>query len=310
MLKISRKKIKKILAVVFFCLVVVLGVLVYVWLENRRPPVLEVYVMSLKSGQSVFIRTPNDKRILIDGGTNSEIIRYISSILPFYARNIDKIIVTTADSNHVTGLIDVINRYFVGEVIVPSVSLEDFELASSSDQIYQTFIDIANKAKIPIRKVLAGDMISLDNVSATSSVKLDVLFPVASSSFIYSKASGPELVAKISYGSTSIMLAGDVTPKIQKFIASSSPDLKSEVLILSQNAITNNIAATFMTVAEPDQLVYSKSKGTTVKMAAKVSTKIKPDPLAGIPEDQRFNIREVGELRIVSDGKSIEIIKQ
>src|SRR5689334_6366418 len=148
--KIASKLISKpVIIGAVSVLAVSAGLAGYVWYENHRPPVLEVYVIPLKTGQALFIRTPNDKRILVDGGTNSEIIRYISKILPFYSRRIDQIIVTRTDGAHVTGLIDAVNRYAVGEVVAPGITLESLGLASSTDQIHQTFLDAAASHKIP-----------------------------------------------------------------------------------------------------------------------------------------------------------------
>ena len=343
---ISSKNFKTLVVAGAISITAASGVAGYVWYENWRPPVLEIYIFALKSGQAIFIRTPSDKRILIDGGTNSEIVRRISSKLPFYSRRIDKVIVTKADGKHVSGLVDVIGRYSVGDIFVPGIELEDLGLASTTDQIYQTFVNVAQNVKVPIKEIVAGDKVILDenssmskisgvgadtSASVGSAVFLEVFFPAtstivtttvnqseASSTFKYSKASAPELVARISYGSTSVMLAGSITPKIQKFVATSSSTpafstesgligIKSDVLIVSQNVTANNTTPAFIGKVAPNYLIYSRS-GTTKSatlISTPTSTKEKPDPLVGIPEDHRFNIRDAGELKIVSDGKSI-----
>ncbi|MEI6396499.1 MAG: hypothetical protein WCO48_00255 [Candidatus Taylorbacteria bacterium] len=292
----SSKRINKIIATAAICTTVIAVVGFYVWYEGQRPPLLEIYIIALKSGQAIFVRTPNDKRILIDGGMNSEIIRHLSTILPFYTRRIDTLVVTKSDGKRVSGLIDILSRYSINEVVVPGVDLVGLGLASSTDQIYQAFLDAVVSAKVPMKKIVAGDSIILDNFSTTTQeVSLDVIFPVSGGGFKYSKASSPELVARISYGSTSVMLAGAATPKIQKFIvnASSTPpsstDLKSDVLILSQNATTSNIAPVFMSAVSPDDIIYSKAKATNML------------------KEHRFNIREVGTLKVVSNGKNVEI---
>src|ERR1700690_3654211 len=69
----------------------------YVWKEEHHPAILEIYAFNLKSGRSYFIRTPDDKRILVDGGANSEIIGELTRILPFYSRRIDSLIATGQD---------------------------------------------------------------------------------------------------------------------------------------------------------------------------------------------------------------------
>ena len=301
---------------------VLLGTSVYVWHENQRPPILEIYVIPLKSGQALFIRTPSDKRILVDGGTNSEIIRHISDILPFYSRHIDTVMVTRTDGVHTSGLIDVIERYGVGEIVIPGVSLGDLGSASSTDQIYETFIETVERLKIPIKKVVAGDKLVFDK--GVLPVVSGILFPVATSTlsvnlssssissspknFAYSKASAPELVFNISYGSTSIMVIGSVTPKIQKFIVSTSSisnamtSLMSDidVLVTSKTPITSNLAPVFLEKYSPANIVYSK-------VLTKAKTDYVTDNTSAVSSSTTsgtmFNIREVGVVKIVSDGK-------
>ena len=68
-------------------------------------------------------------------------------------------------------------------------------------------------------------------------------------------------------------------------------DLKSDILVIYQNATSSNIPAIFMGAVKPTYIVYSK----------------KPDPLARIPEENRFNIRDTGGVKIVSDGRDMKI---
>ena len=103
----------------------------YAYIESNRPAVLELFIFNTPGNPAIFIRTPNDKRILINGGSNSEIIERISGILPFYSRRIDMVIATNDDPKNTTGLIDVIDRYSVDKVVLPAVSLQSLGLASS-----------------------------------------------------------------------------------------------------------------------------------------------------------------------------------
>ena len=47
---------------------------VYVWGWQHRPHVLEVHFLSVDSGVVVFIRTPEGKSILIDGGKGQSVL--------------------------------------------------------------------------------------------------------------------------------------------------------------------------------------------------------------------------------------------
>ena len=280
----------------------------YVWRQEHRPHILEVWVFGLQNGRSTFMRTPDDKRILIDGGSNSSVIRELTKILPFYSRRIDVIIASNSEGKNVSGLIDILERYSVDKVIVPAFTTESLGLASSSDQIYATFIKTATRLNVPIEKISAGDTLALD-----PKVSARILFPAPPNEFLYSKASPPELVLNISYGETVVMLAGSITTKIQKSIASSTPRTLngSSVLVFLQNPSTANLSLVFMDRFKPEYLIYSKAITKSSAPAAKstASSKKKPpaDPLAMIPIQNRSNIKEEGTMKIESDGLRMEI---
>ncbi len=315
----------------------------YYWKQEHRQPILEVYVFAPKSGRSIFIRTPEDNRILIDGGSNSEIIRYISEILPFYSRRIDILIATNNVGKNVGGLIDVIQRYEVGDIYLPKYTLTSLGLASSTDQIYETFIQTATELNINMEKIDLGQILNLD-----SKTRLDVLFPADPANFSYSKASPPEVLFNISYGITNVLFAGNASPKVQKFIASStlvtattttitstitsSVKQVSDVLIVSHSALPSNISSEFIDKSHPSYLVYSKktAKNEVIPDAEMLSeqsseianqtanqvinqkvskTKKKKDPLLYLSPENRFNIKESGVVKIESDGKVVNIIR-
>ncbi|MDE1975192.1 MAG: hypothetical protein KGI49_01635 [Patescibacteria group bacterium] len=295
----------KPLLILAVCASAVAGVGAYAWLESKRPPILEVYVFDTPGTATIFIRTPADKRILMDGGSNSDIIRKITSILPFYSRRIDKVIATVADGKHVTGLVDVLDRYIVDEVVVPGLTLVDLDIASSTDSIYETFIDTANQKGIALKSAMNGDTLVLD-----ASTSMEILFPALADDFKYSKASGPELLFRLSSGSTSIVFAGSASPKIQKYVAA---DLKpADVLIVSYNPSPSNMAIQLTEKSRPDYLIYSKQITSTVripKASVASSEKEVQDPTAGIPYNNRFNIRGTGAVKIESDGVTVRVSK-
>ena len=132
------------------------GLGAYVWHEQSRPAVLEVYLFSLKGAPGAFIRTPEDKRVLINGGANSDVIQEITKILPFYSRRIDMVIATKDDADHVSGLVDIVSRYSVGGAYIPAVTLNSLGLASTTDPAYQAFLDKLGELKVPPQLLEAG----------------------------------------------------------------------------------------------------------------------------------------------------------
>jgi competence protein ComEC len=277
---------------------------VYVWKEERRLPLLEIYIFDLASGRSVFIRTPEDKRVLIDGGSNSDIVRRISEIIPFYSRRIDIVIVTNNEGKNVSGLIDIIERYKVDRVYVPEFTLENLGLASSTDQIYSTFIETLEHKHIVREYLSLGKVVNLDK-----DVSLNVLFPTKPSNFVYSKSSAPEILFNISNNENNITFLGSATKKVQKYITKTNSDLKTNVLVFSHSALPVNVSSELIDSTKPQNLIFSQKISDLPPKTAKVNSKKKKeiiDPLSYLGYENRFNIKE-GTVKITSDGENISI---
>lgn len=307
----------------------------YAYGEYDRPQLLEIFVFSLKSGRSMLIRTPDDKRYLVDGGSGADIVRNISSVLPFYAKRIDGIIATGSEGKNIGGLIEALNRFEVGSVYIPRFTLESLSIASSTDKTYATLLSTANEIGIPIRELSAGDTVTLGK-----EVMLSLIFPFPPDLFEYSKASPPEALFRVSHGETAAVFLGNASTKVQRTIndsvlyplsreyvdeAAKMEALRSakatDVLIVSHSALPQNMSNDLIGLLRPQFLVYSKvvpidpsrtaSKkkvrpGSKTAAANTSKKKLVADPFVGIMDDHRFNIKE-GSVRIASDGKEVRV---
>jgi len=182
--------------------ILIIGVCIYVYKWEYREEVFEVGFMNLNRGRAVFVRTPGNKTVLVGGGQNSEVIRELTKMTPFYDRKIDYLFVPSATPSQIGGLLEVIDRYEIGEVLIPTV----FGTSTVLDLLEKKI----RKNKIHVRRVSVGDVISIDKLD------ISILFPVVG--FKYNKTSLPELVLSIRYGNTDLYLIGNVSKTIQKYI--------------------------------------------------------------------------------------------
>lgn len=287
----------------------------HIWHEEHRPPILEVYIFNMKSGRSMFVRTPEDRRIVINGGNGSEVVRELTSILPFYSRRIDAVFATSDKAGDVSGLIEIIERYKVARAYVPAITVNSLGLGSSTDSVYDTFLKELDRDIIPVERLSVGDTIALD-----SKTNARVLFPISASQFQYSKTSAPEVMFSIEYGKTAVTFLGNATKKIQKAIRAKSVVLSSGVLVMSANAQPKDVSIELIDALRPKHLIYSKSiKSNPASILiddsigdashlTKENQNTKPliDPLGLIADDRRFNLKD-GSIKITSDGGRISV---
>lgn len=72
----------------------------------------------IPQGQAIFIHTADGKTLLIDGGPDAtSLSQTLDSHLPVWQRSLDAILLTVPDKNHLPALLDIVNRYSIGEVV-------------------------------------------------------------------------------------------------------------------------------------------------------------------------------------------------
>jgi beta-lactamase superfamily II metal-dependent hydrolase len=302
----------------------------YVWHWQNRSHVLEIYCFKPDSGSTateiaIFIRTPEGKTALIDGGKSDAIIHDLTSVMPFYDRTIDTLILTNDDDSHATGLVAVLGRYHVGQVY-------EMAVPATSSSAYTEFENILahSLAKNAIHEEVGeGDTMNIGEFSAK------VIFPPALSTvstasttdFKFSKTNAPTLAFSLTYGSTTLFFGGLITKIEQKYIAatmaSSSNVSSSTILILPKGENISAVDEGFFSALHPNIVVISrKPRSVTVKSdtampAVVIATttktgKIKkqskppkpPFDISTMPDISITNLAIDGDVEFISDGST------
>lgn len=95
-------------------------VLMLVWMAVFRLPDGRLHVTFLDVGQgdAILIHTPCGHRILIDGGPSPALVlQALGRRLPIWDRRIDLVLLTHPHDDHLRGLLDVVARYQVRQVL-------------------------------------------------------------------------------------------------------------------------------------------------------------------------------------------------
>ena len=79
---------------------------------------LKVNFLDVGQGDSILIETPDNFEMLIDGGRDSSVLRELSREMNIFDREIDVVVATHPDSDHIGGLVDVIERYKVKNILL------------------------------------------------------------------------------------------------------------------------------------------------------------------------------------------------
>ena len=109
---------KKIRKFIFPILLVALIAGVTLVEEVKVEPKSAVYVFDVGQGDGVLVRSKEGVTVLIDGGPTGRIVEHLDEALPFSDREIDYMLSTHPHADHVAGLVNVLERFSVKNVIM------------------------------------------------------------------------------------------------------------------------------------------------------------------------------------------------
>lgn len=122
------------------------------WTSAPSGDRLEVAFLEVGNGTAVLVSAPGGVRILIDGGPHGEAIsKALGRQLPFWERSLDLVVVTSFQMRHIGGLVEVLDRYHVGKVVLPPTDGQSYT--------YHTLQEAMNRNGVPILWAAQGQQL-------------------------------------------------------------------------------------------------------------------------------------------------------
>lgn len=221
-------------------------------------------------GAATFMRTPNGTRVLIDGGANpSVVVSAIGRAMPFWERKIDLLILTDASDDHLAGMIKVLERYDVRQVMQAN--------GSKQTAAYRRWCDLIAQKQVSSLTPQVGTQIDLDR-----GVSFEILYP--------DEAQAHPTVARLRVGATSLLFADSAEESDQSALAAN--DVTSTVLIAP-----HKLSASFVDAVNPSFAVLFI--GSRDKVSA--------DLLATLENSTLLRTDERGTIEMVIDGNGLRV---
>ncbi|MCA9363821.1 MBL fold metallo-hydrolase [Candidatus Kaiserbacteria bacterium] len=218
--------------------------------ERCDPGLLCVYFLDVGQGDAIFIETPDGHQMLIDGGPGSDVLRELGAVMSFFDRTIDVVLATHPDQDHVGGLVDVLDRYTVGAVLMTE--------NKSDTPVYNRLTEAVSDEGAAVHYARAGDTLVLGE-GVAGEVRFEVLYPDRDPTLLESNTSS--IVGRLVYGDTEWMLTGDAPQAIEEYlVALFGVTLHSDVLKVGHHGSKTATAETFVSAVAPDYAVISAGK--------------------------------------------------
>lgn len=237
---------KYILLIIALLLLLATIFLFYLDLQSRNRG-LTFAMLDIGQGDALFIESPTGTQILVDGGPPRKILSGLARIMPLFDRKLDAIIITNPDADHISGFLDVLKVYKVGQIFEPGTF--------NDSKTYQNLEEEFKRKNIP--NILAKKGMRLD---IGGGAVIDILFPDRDVSLMDSNYGS--IVAKLSYGQTSVMLTGDATMETEKIILgeNSGEQLHSSILKVGHHGSRTSSSNEFIQAVSPTYALISDGK--------------------------------------------------
>src|SRR3990167_8590329 len=219
----NRRKIK------YQILGLLLVAAILIWLavfSQPRAGLLEVDFFDVGQGDAIFIETPKGYQVLIDGGPDASVLEKLGKEMPFYDRSIDLIILTHPEADHITGLIEVLKNYQIGQILE-----NGFKRETAGYKEWQRLIK-GKKIRIlwPNETAVSSSPESSNNIS---------------------------VVSQLIYGQREFLFTGDIEKQVELNLAVAGIDLESDVLKVAHHGSKTSTNQLFLEKVNPNIAVIS-----------------------------------------------------
>lgn len=211
---------------------------------------LKLFFLDVGQGDATLVESPSGTQILIDGGADSRVLSALGGAMGFFDRDIDMIVATHPDQDHIGGLVDVLIRYDVKAVLMTE-NVND-------TPVYDAFVRAVKEEGATVYFARAGQTYDLGK-GVTGSTTLAILFPDHDPTNLESNTAS--IVAQLSYGANTYMLMGDSPTEIEEYLVSKMGSaIVSDVLKVGHHGSKTSSSETFITAVQPQYAIISAGK--------------------------------------------------
>ena len=218
---------------------------------------LRVSFLDVGQGDAILIQK-GSRQVLIDGGPSPQAVTLeLSRQMPFWDRNIDLVVLTHPHQDHLAGLLEVLRRYDVGQVLYPSLDYES--------SLYDEWLRYIKETGVTSTIACAGQRIDMGD-----GVFIEVLWPSANpNQGSDSDVDHNSLVLLLKEGDISFLLTGDSMSEAEWELIRERADINATVIKIAHHGSITSTIGEFLAVVNPQAAVISVGANNTYNLPSK-----------------------------------------
>ena len=227
-----------------------LGFLVLLFQECTKLPdnKAHAHILNVGQGDSILLVSPSGKQVVIDGGPDLSALEGIGRFMSFFDRNIELLVLTHPDLDHITALPAMIERYRIHVILLSGIL--------TAQPQYRRLLSEASGRKIPV--IIADPAMDID---LGDGLVLDILWPPKGTfGTVPEKTNDTSIVLRAISASGSILLTGDIEEAAEHAILKTGADIHSTILKLAHHGSRTSTSTGFLLAVQPDLAVVSAGR--------------------------------------------------
>jgi len=246
-LALSKEKQRFVLPMTILQLLLIVLLILHPLSSARTDGKLRIDFLDVGQGDSALVTMPDGTTLLVDGGgAIYEATRRIGeTVVSEYLwwrglDEIDYVLVTHADADHIDGLNDVLKNFTVRNALIARAPANDPEFSKFSETLKQT--------NTHAELLQAGDVIHFGDT------ELDVLWPPAGGE---TSTNNDSLVLRLKFGERSFLLTGDIEKQAEKSLLDSGQIMRADVVKVPHHGSKTSSTEDFVRATTPQFAIIS-----------------------------------------------------
>lgn len=251
---------------------------------------LHISFLDVGEGDAVLVQK-GSQQVLIDGGPSPQALTLgLGEQMPFWDRTVELVVLTHPHADHIGGLVAVLERYKVEQVLYPDLDYES--------PTYEEWLELIKEKNIECTLAQAGQEVDLGD-----GVVMKVLNPpVPLLTDTESDVDNNGVVLRLSRGRVNFLLTADIMWEAEFELINRGAELASTVLKVAHHGSETSTTAEFLAAANPRVAVISVGEDNNY---GHPSDEVLERLEQALGSENIFRTDEQGTIEFTTDGEGL-----